>query len=77
MQRIQLHGSGASGFSNSSKTRAKPTTYETKSSLGLVPPGVVCHLDASMESTAPVKEPRVLTTQRDFEGPILTKSRFQ
>ena len=25
--RIQLHGSGASDFSNSSKTRAKPTTY--------------------------------------------------
>ena len=56
--RIQLHGSGAPDFSNSSKTRAKPTTYETVSWLGWVRPSVVCPLEASVGSTPLAKERR-------------------
>ena len=36
VQRVKLRGSGAPDFSDSSKTRAKPTTYETISWLGWV-----------------------------------------
>ena len=59
-QKIKLRGRGAPKFSNSSETRARTTMYETLLSLGRVPPAVVCHLEASMASTAPVKERRVL-----------------
>ena len=54
--RIQLHGSGGPDISNSSQTRAKPTTYETISWLGWVRPGVVRPLEASVGSTPPAKE---------------------
>ena len=51
--RIHLHRSGAPDFSNSSKTRAKPTIYETISWLGWVRPDVVYPLEAC---TPPAKE---------------------
>lgn len=47
---MKLRGYGAPNFSNSSKTRAKPTTHQTISWLGLAPPGVVCHLEFGSSS---------------------------
>ena len=54
----KLRSSGSPDLSSSSKTRAKRTTYETL--IGWVPSSAVCHLEASVGSTAPVKESRVL-----------------
>ena len=53
---------GAPDFSNSSKSWAKPTTCYMRlyHDLVWVPPGVVCHLEASVGSTAPLKGRRVL-----------------
>ena len=68
VQRVQLHGSGAPDFSNFSETRAEPTAYETIPWLGWVPPGVVCHLEASVGSTTPAKERRVLNDPKGFWG---------
>ena len=65
VQRIQLHGSGVPDFSISSKTMAKPTTYETIMSwLSSSGRGVI--LEASVGSTAPVKERRVLNDPKGF-----------
>ena len=57
VQRIKFHGSGAPGFSNSSKTRAKPSTYETTYIMTwLSSSGRGVSFGASVGSTAPAKE---------------------
>ena len=72
-----LRGCGAPDLSNSSTTKAKPTTDQTISSLGGVPMGVVPFEGFSGEHSAGERAHRAERSSRNCSGLFLTKHQFQ